>query len=235
MSLLPRRFVAIAALSLTLVATPAVATAAPGSLNTDQLVDQGEKITNTNRGSTCTAGYVDKQRGVIHTAGHCGAPGDTFHHVLPDGRTQYVGAFATDFNATATRGDIGTISVADPAQLGGNSFAPSMNFTEAPRVGDQICTYGQTSKRVRCGKILGTDGAVLVTSTGLSGQPGDSGGPAWVNGHTIGVYNADWFVGPGGAIKVASTATLIDVADNSTTPPAVERISGGLIGALSSI
>lgn len=217
-------FLTAAALALS---GPLPVTPASAVDRNDHLVDQGEKIQNARNRFSCTVGLVDHEINALHTAGHCGTDGDPFYHVRADGTRRYLGFFSTSHDPGTGRGDIGTITGFDPALLGSNIFAPPpTGADEPPQPGDEICAYGQVSDRVRCGTVMGRDGEVLVTTPGLAGLPGDSGGPAWVEDRTVGVYTADWFQGWDTDISFASTVTLLNGPEAvSPVPPAVGRIA----------
>lgn len=153
-------------------------------------VDQGETIIlknpHSNTSNRCTVGYIDYNESKIYTAGHCGQSGDIAS--IREEEFLAIGVFHSDFKDNLYRNDIGWVKV--PSHMLGSNIYTG-NDIEIPSSGDQLCSYGSTSKKIHCGIIRGFDGQMILSDTG--GIPGDSGGPAWVPGKGfVGTYSVFW-------------------------------------------
>lgn len=154
-------------------------------------VDQGMKIVNVTGNGRCTIGYIGD--GVVYSAGHCGDEGDEIwlSHDDDDRLVERIGTFHTKYKEDESlpederpkvRNDHGYITLESPwVQLGSNVYSgDKVVHFEDIKPGLEVCAYGQTTKpAVRCGEVLGVDGADIVMSEGVDGQKGDSGGPVW--------------------------------------------------------
>lgn len=145
--------------------------------------NQGDKIligSDTGDRSVCTVGYVDKPNNRLYTARHCLRD----ENIAYDANNQPIGkGYPVGDN------DVAVIELDGPAQ--GENKHSTDNRPIMPQVGDQVCGYGSTSQRDRCGQItkIKDDGSIYA-SADVIGTHGDSGGPVWEKdtGQIIGVY-----------------------------------------------
>lgn len=169
------------------------------------VINQGDVIarpTGDGYVSRCTVGWIADD--VVFTAGHCGRPGMTMHAATMQkddetGKTSVklgpeFGVFQTNERGLEDlRNDVGWIHVDTPwVQAGqnirsGDRLIPFEDITN----GLEVCAWGMTTQKVRCGKVLGTDGAEIVMDHDLHGEKGDSGGPVWAknSGGLVGIYS----------------------------------------------
>ena len=170
-----RRFFSRAALAALIMAVPVAGAA---SAHAAPVVNQGDRIVSASNDG-CTVGFVDGDR--AYTAAHCGDHDEAFYK-----NGDYIGNMThmTVINGPYNAAEDGAyITMANGAVVGsnpysGNQVAPDDSVT----VGSEICTYGDTSGKVACGTITGTDKGYIRTSLGAVPIPGDSGGAAWIPG-----------------------------------------------------
>ena len=181
----------------------------PDTGKTDQLyyppvraVNQGDLIARPEgeeNVSRCTVGWI--ANGVVYTAGHCGRPGMEIYvarEVAVPGKEdteislqEKIGTFHTNERGVEDlRNDVAWITVENPwVRLGANTYSgeglvPYEDLTN----GLEVCAFGQRTKNIRCGSVVGTDGADIFFSPEVGGEKGDSGGPVWAK-------DGDGFVG----------------------------------------
>lgn len=147
---------------------------------------------------SCTIGYVDKANNRALYAGHCArgltgidvknASGHTLGTVVSNPYQDHGGYIPGPALMPHTPNDWAVIQLAPGVVAGNNSYSGDQ-FTTA-RPGDTLCSYGHTTRRVLCGKVIGAHGQVTVATRNAGGVVGDSGGPAWVPGRGfVGVYS----------------------------------------------
>ena len=170
-----RRAAAVAGL-IAAAMTPALAPAAA----TASSVSPGDEINHieSNGSNRCTLGYTFTRPGGTTlgiTAGHCNAtPGK---YVL-DRTTGATGRFiVTVHQELAPFEDYGVID------FGANRSMPVMRGMRVAGAGfpdttNAVCHTGIASG-VSCGQIAGMETQLRYLTTGISGIPGDSGGPVW--------------------------------------------------------
>lgn len=166
-------------------------------------VNQGDLIARPSGAeevSSCTVGWI--AHGVVYTAGHCGRPGMEMYAArevaLPGTENtavsleEKIGTFHTnDRGRGELRNDVAWISVDNPwVRLGANTYSgEGLVAYEDLTNGLEVCAFGQRTKRIRCGNVVGTDGADILLSPEVDGQKGDSGGPVWAKrGGLVGIY-----------------------------------------------
>lgn len=167
-------------------------------------VNQGDLIARPSGAeevSSCTVGWI--AHGVVYTAGHCGRPGMEMYAArevaLPGTENtavrleEKIGTFHTnDRGRGELRNDVAWISVDNPwVRLGANTYSgEGLVAYEDLTNGLEVCAFGQRTKRIRCGNVVGTDGADILLSPEVNGQKGDSGGPVWAKrGGLVGIYS----------------------------------------------
>ena len=180
--------------------------------NAATVVNQGDYVATTiplpeltpmssgqNTGMACTIGYVDKARHRAFYAGHCsqGLPGTTVYNAAGNvigtvGYNPYPDHGAYIPGPALLPGipnDWAVINLAPGVVAGGNNYSGDA-IAPGARTGDTICSYGARTRSVKCGKVMGTHGSVIVATPNAGGIPGDSGGPAWIPGKGfVGVYS----------------------------------------------
>lgn len=168
-------------------------------------INQGDPIFLGN--SLCTAGFIDRENNRIWTAGHCHVHGAT----VTNRWRQKVGTLVyrwSDVQSNLNKGltgaelneaifrffpyDLAYVELSDPSAAGHNVFSGDRVYR--PEVGDTMCRWGVTTKRITCGPVLKTD-SQLIYGGDLASKPGDSGGPTWVPGkgyigQTLGIRSA---------------------------------------------
>ena len=170
------------------------------------VLNQGERIGTLEPDGMlgrCTIGWINE--GVLYTSGHCGEPGAEMYTVKywgidPDTEKEIlsletkVGTFGTNEGGLKKlRNDAGWIEMDTPWVRAGENVRSGdaiIPFEEITN-GLEVCAWGMTTKRVRCGKVLGTDGAEILMDDGVDGEPGDSGGPVWAKDGSgfVGLYS----------------------------------------------
>lgn len=176
-----------AVVPLTIAAS--LATAAPALAV--ETIDQGFRF-GTSSGRSCTIAYVEDR--IAHTAGHCGRDGDevTFY-----GKPQVIGTFRTtwsiddsDANKEHGIGDYAYIEFNDDFRGGENIYSgDNIINPEDVAIGDTISSYGASSNKSYSGKVTGSRKNDFLAEKTAGGIPGDSGGPAWIEGKGfVGIY-----------------------------------------------
>lgn len=148
--------------------------------------NQGDKIyigSDTGDRSACTVGYVDKQNNRLYTARHCLRGENIAYNAnnQPIGKGYPVGD-----------NDVAIIQLEGAAQ-GENKYSTDARPV-MPTVGDQVCGYGSTTQRPRCGHVTEIDDSGSIrASAEVIGAHGDSGGPVWEKstGNIIGLYRGE--------------------------------------------
>ena len=163
--------------------------------NEDYAVNQGDRVkasTTGDDGVFCTVGYVDYDAGTMITSGHCAQSLGTKFYTEDD---EYIGE-AVEIHQSEDSGaphwsDSAVIKLNDKFYPGKNHYS-SDTWVEPSQVnvGDELCSYGSTTKKVRCGHVVRRDGNRIVGDRETMGRPGDSGGPTWIPGRgLVGIYN----------------------------------------------
>lgn len=166
--------------------------------------NQGDGIytlRSAHRSTGCTIGYVNKQARALYTAAHCGDDNDVVYNDKwqPIGVLHYVDgnwkSYSNSNNVYDVGGwkqsnnDMAYISLYTDVPLGNNVYStdrvmPSADVTP----GREVCQYGNTSREVKCGRLVDkvdsrlrldklTSAAYVVSTADAS--HGDSGGPMW--------------------------------------------------------
>lgn len=170
------------------------------------VLNQGDRIGTPRpdgRMGRCTIGWISG--GVLYTSGHCGQPGSEMYTVKywgtkPDTGDEIlslqtkVGTFGTNEGGLEKlRNDAGWIKIETPWVRAGENVRSGDTIIPFEEItnGLEVCAWGMTTKRVRCGKVLGTDGAEILMDDGVDGEPGDSGGPVWAKDGSgfVGLYS----------------------------------------------
>jgi hypothetical protein len=169
----------IAALTLTVLAAPAPATAALPMISAGDRVDYINPKANN---QFCTIGYAytgpDFHTYAV-TAGHCGNSDSGY---VRDAQTKLTGNVVRAVVSSPRYGgpdygliDFGKYSVAS-VFIGDTPI--TVNHPQ-PQVGQSVCRAGVSSGQ-HCGQITAAQGADQFLTTGLPDSvPGDSGGPVW--------------------------------------------------------
>lgn len=155
-------------------------------------VSQGDAVNIGNL--RCTIGFVNKD--YIITSAHCNKDG-VGAHAYQHG--VHIGTVVAQPNlANEDYGWINNVShdwtvikLNDNIYAGGNVYSKGNNahisFDDVA-IGDTVCSYGYTSKKVSCGRVEDKRHQVLYTDD-TSKQSGDSGGPMWIPGKGfVGLY-----------------------------------------------
>lgn len=170
------------------------------------VLNQGERIGTLEPDGMlgrCTIGWINE--GVLYTSGHCGEPGAEMYTMKywgidPDTEEEMlsletkVGTFGTNEGGLKKlRNDAGWIEMDTPWVRAGENVRSGETIIPFEEItnGLEVCAWGMTTKRVRCGKVLGTDGAEILMDDGVDGEPGDSGGPVWAKDGSgfVGLYS----------------------------------------------
>lgn len=153
-----------------------------GSHNTTDAVSQGETfISEKSDGENmmCTIGYVDKTHRAFYTAAHCTSDGA---EALYGSSNKPVGV------AKVLSDDRARIDLYDDVKIGDNTY--SGDAIDEPSVGDSVCAWGQTTRRMRCDVISSVDDNGYILSGPVSaGDLGDSGGPMWTDDGFVATYS----------------------------------------------
>lgn len=199
-----RRLKAVASAALMGAALMA-GTGAQASAQTALKVEQGDQFfVDNNDGSVnrCTVGYVDTVNKQFFSAAHCGVAGQRV--LIKDGPNKFVKlgtivyskdrfnerawtGIETDFSIIEYSSADAPIAAQNLAQA--NPFASNVAAPGTVNIGDELCFYGDTTRRTFCHPIREvTDtaqggGFVKVAyPTDTGAKEGDSGGPMWVPG-----------------------------------------------------
>lgn len=194
-------------------------------------IDQGDKFI-TDRGNSCTIGYIDKVQGVAYTAFHCGKDhmdNRRAVYVRRDGVKIRVGTMVHAHrylpevgllppevleNETTTARDIAAIKFDSNVILGDNIYSgdtriPIDQVTE----GETACLYGVKTGKSVCGTVRNVFGGdhpehriVVTLPNAAIALPGDSGGVAYIPGRgSIGIVKGSWEIPARGIGGFAAT------------------------------
>ena len=168
-----------AAAAAAAAATLTAASAWAGTIN------QGDRVRNQ-EWDTCTVGYV--QTGSAYTAGHCGKTGDTMFNFQTN---EQIGTLNSHYSYPGGE-DWAEITLNDTATAGENTYSGNQVVSpEDIEVGDTIHSYGGKTGQQYTGTVTRTDGHQVLATGEAGGLPGDSGGPAWIDGKgLVGVYSS---------------------------------------------
>ena len=148
------------------------------------VVNQGDAVIDDN--TMCTVGYVDKNSNSFYTAAHCvGGVGSQVTNL--DGES--VGTVTergTAVNQYDYNHDTARVAINPGHTAGDNVYSGDKvaNLDEIEE-GDTLHSYGITHDGVYSGKVdnsTGNAGGTTFSQNGMAPIPGDSGGPAWVEG-----------------------------------------------------
>ena len=160
-----------------LIAIPGVASASALT------VTQGDEILSPPGGdspiwTSCTVGYVDNDARQFHTASHCLNTNQVFSQ---DG--SHIGDVMAQGANTRPGNDIAIVKLSPGVHPGGNPHSGDVAVdTSDVYKGDPICTYGDASGNVRCGRVVSKDKETVTGNRATYPINGDSGGPAWIPG-----------------------------------------------------
>lgn len=118
--------------------------------------------------------------------------------------------FPTDNYSSNTYGDWAVIDIEDNVTTVDNGYSGNDMITlDEVAFGDELCTYGATTKEVSCGKVRNKNW-ITVRTENITPTSGDSGGPSWVTGKGfIGIYR-----GPDYARELSVTIPIPGVVPN---------------------
>lgn len=161
------------------------------------LVSQGDRVQVAERGH-CTISFNDPSQKVSYTAGHCGKSGE---RAVSGNAT---GTFypSLEYGKSLTGNDWGLIRWDDGVELGPNQMSgDTVVELSQVKVGERVCSYGSSTQAVVCGPYSGRLGNNVYWDT-VSGKPGDSGGPVWVQGRGyLAVYSGTSTISNGSGVK----------------------------------
>jgi len=148
-------------------------------------INQGDRVRNQ-EWDTCTVGYV--QTGSAYTAGHCGKTGDTMFNFQTN---EQIGTLNSHYSYPGGE-DWAEITLNDTTTAGENTYSGNQVVSpEDIEVGDTIHSYGGKTGQQYTGTVTRTDGHQVLATGEAGGLPGDSGGPAWIDGKgLVGVYSS---------------------------------------------
>jgi hypothetical protein len=153
--------------------------------------------------NVCTLGFVDPQRRVAFTAGHCRGHGQVadrsgraignlaiFRDNTPDGSTVATDHQISDWEAIALAPDVELNNVLP----GGRMLVEDSGVV--PQQGMAVCHFGVVTGE-SCGTIQDVNNGWFTMANGVVSQKGDSGGPVYVqtpDGRAviIGMFNSTW-------------------------------------------
>lgn len=161
------------------------------------LVSQGDRVQVAERGH-CTISFNDPAQQVSYTAGHCGKSGER----AVSGEATGTFYPSQEYGKSLTGNDWGLIRWDDGVELGPNRFSgDTVVELSQVKVGDRVCSYGSATQAVACGPYSGRLANNVYWDT-LSGKPGDSGGPVWVDGKGyLAVYSGTSTISNGSGTK----------------------------------
>ncbi|APT93243.1 hypothetical protein CPHO_10460 [Corynebacterium phocae] len=186
------------------------------------VVNQGDRI-QSGSGEACTIGYIDKN--VAYTAAHCfdrRKDNKAYNEAL-----QFLGEVVVhpDYDPNGNGNDLAVIKLADTVTAGSNGLSGNI-YLGGVYPGDSVCSYGVTTGKSTCGKVIKVDDSAGGYYTDAPAQRGDSGGPAWIPGKGfIGVVT----LSVTGGNRPGSFVTSIKKPWKSTVPN--ERVKGYYGGA----
>lgn len=177
------------------------------------VIDQGISVENITTETTCMVAYADSNHDRLFTAGHCGAPGDSFSF---DGHQ--IGVFSTEFTGLPGVGDWGLIQLNEHTVAGKNTVTGNSVTNEADLTpGTEICRLA-VDQSVVCG-LIGREAVqgLLLASPSLQGFPGDSGGPVWNADGFVGIYTGHWMNGTVALVRIPGEYLPVDAAPPATS------------------
>lgn len=185
----------IAGVAAAIVLALTSATITPEAQAQGGFVQQGDRVYHKQGDGMmlgCTVGYVDKWKRTFTFAGHCSTnPDGNVYGSNPDGSVAgYIGTVIHNpHDGYGAHNDLAHVAVADGVAIGDNIYSGDVWIApHQVRLGEPICTYGASSKRVKCGRFTSRSGMnVLVSSVTYDNEvvSGDSGGPAWIPGRGL--------------------------------------------------
>lgn len=157
------------------------------------VVNQGDRI--SVKGKSCTIGYIDKSNRKAYTAAHCFVSDKNPEQYI-DSQSVYnsfgrrIGTASGVYSDTQND-DFIMIDLFNNIPIGENSFSgDTIAHLEDIKPGDTICSFSRMYKKTMCGEIEKVNEREILATREAGGIPGDSGGPAWVEGKGfVGVYS----------------------------------------------
>lgn len=153
--------------------------------------------------NVCTLGFVDVDRRVGYTAGHCRGSGPVrdktgaflgtqtaFSDNTPDGAVVDVNHQISDWQTIALAPDVAVNNVLP------NGRALVQDPSVVPVAGLPVCHFGVMTGET-CGTVEAVNNGWFTMANGIVSQKGDSGGPVYVNtpdgrAAIVGVFNSTW-------------------------------------------
>ncbi|KUI35685.1 hypothetical protein [Mycobacterium sp. GA-2829] len=190
---------AIAAVAAPLAAL--LAPLAPASADPGTVVSPGMEIRQDT--NLCTLGFVDLERRVAYTAGHCRGSGPVndrggafigvqtaYVDNTPDGTTVDVNHQISDWQTIALDPTVQVNNILP------NGRALVVDPSVVPTKGMPVCHFGVVTGE-SCGNIEAVNNGWFTMANGVVSRKGDSGGPVYFNAPDgraviIGMFNSTW-------------------------------------------
>lgn len=161
-------------------------------------INQGDFIVSPS--GFCTVGYVNPEKKQAIFAGHCAdktykdGSKPKRYDVRVAGGIRVGTVIDNNYNSeSGFANDIALIQFDKWVNVGTNEYSgDSWVKIEDVAKGDKLCSYGTRTKRIRCGEVDSTrpEDNIIIGNIETTGNKGDSGGPAWVEGKGfVGVYS----------------------------------------------
>jgi hypothetical protein len=151
----------------------------------------------------CTLGYVDPDRRLAFTAGHCWGNGPvtdkdnnvigklgTFRNNMPTGTLITSNQPIADYESIVLAPDVAVNNILP----GGQVLVSDPGLVVTP--GEPVCHFGVITGE-SCGTVESVDNGWFTMGDGIVSQRGDSGGPVYTTGpfgptRIVGIFNAIW-------------------------------------------
>ena len=154
----------------------------------------------------CTLAYVDAEKRVGYTAGHCAENTDQNPVqvvLIKNGTRQRIGtaSFVDGYNPNANDRNVDAVVITFEREYDLANDITHLTPVLAPsevHVGDRVCTYGATTRTNNCSRIFEID-THTFTASYAGTRSGDSGGPAWIvddNGVVRGIAGLTSYISP---------------------------------------
>lgn len=178
------------------------------------LVFPGMQINQDNH--LCTLGYVDLERRVAFTAGHCRGGGPvtdrdgnligtlaTFRENTPNGATVNTDQQIADYEKIALDDDVALNNILPD----GRPLESEPGLSVQP--GEPVCHFGVVTGE-SCGTVESVNNGWFTMGHGVISHPGDSGGPVYViddagPARIVGIFNSTWGEFPAAVSCVGAT------------------------------
>lgn len=158
------------------------------------IISQGDWVNmkHENGSFFCSVGYVDKEKNTILFAGHCVKGLEKGESIYASDMVTEIGVLKDSSYSKITRpySDYAVVELTNSKP--GNNIFTGDKWTSPHQVsiGDELCSYGNSSKQIHCGKVLSVNHNVIIGDKNSGGIRGDSGGPAWIpNKGFVGVFS----------------------------------------------